>query len=221
MKDVTVWHEVTPARFADEIQPRGEPAIMKGLVAEWPIVSIASEGDKPLAEYLTSIAYPDPIASIYAPPEANGRFHYDEGVRRLNFERVSIPLENFLSQLLAESDVEHPTALAAQGLVVPKVMPNFVASHPLPILPASIPPRMWIGNAVKVATHSDELENIACVVAGRRRFTIFPPEQVGNLYMGPFELTPAGTPISMVEVTDPDLDRFPRFADALPAAQVA
>lgn len=221
MKDVTVWHDVTPKRFAEDIRPIGEPAILKGLVADWPIVSVSSQGDKPLADYLISMADPGPIASIYAPPDVQGRFHYDENLRRLNFERVNIPLENFLSQLLTEAETENPTALAAQGLVVPKVLPAFAAHHPLPILAPSIPPRMWIGNAVKVATHSDELENVACVVAGRRRFTIFPPEQVGNLYMGPFELTPAGTPISMVHVTDPDLDRYPRFADALAAAQVA
>jgi cupin-like protein len=33
--------------------------------------------------------------------------------------------------------------------------------------------------------------------------------------------TPAGVPISMVHVTAPDLDRYPRFAEALEAAQVA
>ena len=55
-----------------------------------------------------------------------------------------------------------------------------------------VPPRLWLGNAIKVATHYDQMENIGIVVTGRRRFTLFPPEQVANLYMGPIELTPAG-----------------------------
>jgi hypothetical protein len=80
---------------------------------------------------------------------------------------------------------------------------------------------MWICNRAEVATHNDELENIACVVAGRRRFTLFPPEAIGDLYMGPFELTPGGTPISMVHVSEPDHERFPRFSSALAQAQVA
>ena len=82
-------------------------------------------------------------------------------------------------------------------------------------------PRLWIGNAAKVAIHHDPSENIACVAAGRRRFTLFPPEQVGNLYMGPFHQTPAGVPVSLVHLTDPDLERFPRFARALDAAMTA
>jgi hypothetical protein len=221
MTNMTVWTNVTPEKFAHDIRPLGEPAILKGLVNDWPVVAMAAQSDKMLCEYLADMAAPTPIASIYAEPECRGRFHYTENLRRLNFERVTIPLPNFLDQLLAEADCENPTALAAQGLLVPKCLPGFISQHPLPLLSPTIIPRMWIGNAVKVATHSDELENIACVVAGRRRFTVFPPEQVGNLYMGPFELTPAGTPISMVHVTNPDLERYPRFADAMDAAVIA
>src|SRR3546814_19620038 len=69
-------------------------------------------------------------------------------------------------------------------------------------------------NRIRVAPHYDLMENVACCVAGRRRFTLFPPDQLANLYPGPFELTPAGTPVSMVDPFAPDLDRYPRFAEA-------
>jgi hypothetical protein len=221
MKDITVWRDVTREIFYREIRPIGEPAVLKGLVADWPVVSVAYRGDRELADYLVAQAIPNPIASVRGEADIEGRFHYTEDVRKLNFERVMMPLEKFLAQLIAEAGRERPAALAAQGMVVPKWLPNFMAQHRLSLLPPMVVPRMWIGNAVKVATHSDELENIACVVAGRRRFTVFPPEQLGNLYMGPFELTPAGTPISMVHVTDPDFDRYPKFATALEAAYYA
>ena len=84
-----------------------------------------------------------------------------------------------------------------------------------------VPPRLWIGNAVTISTHYDVADNIACVVAGRRRFTLFPPEQVGNLYVGPLEHTISGQPVSMVDLDAPDHDRFPRFAEAQAAALVA
>src|SRR5688572_703996 len=83
----------------------------------------------------------------------------------------------------------------------------------MPLVPGMVP-RIWIGNKIRVAPHYDLMENIGVCLAGRRRFTLFPPEQLPNLYPGPFELTPAGTPISLVDPQTPDLEKYPRYAEA-------
>jgi hypothetical protein len=45
-------------------------------------------------------------------------------------------------------------------------------------------PKEWTGNRFITPAHFDEMNNIACVLSGRRRFTLLPPEQVANLYIG-------------------------------------
>ena len=41
------------------------------------------------------------------------------------------------------------------------------------------------------------------------------------MYIGPIGYAPTGTPISLVSFAEPDFQRFPRFRDALAAAQMA
>jgi len=89
------------------------------------------------------------------------------------------------------------------------------------LLNADVAARLWLGNAISTPTHFDESSNIACVAAGERRFTLFSPEQVHNLYVGPIGHAPTGTPISLVDVDAPELARFPKFEHALAAAQSA
>jgi mannose-6-phosphate isomerase-like protein (cupin superfamily) len=90
----------------------------------------------------------------------------------------------------------------------------------MPLAPEGVAPRIWIGNRVRVATHHDMNSNIAVVMAGRRRFTLFPPDQVANLYIGPIEFTPAGTPVGLFDPDEPDFDRFPLAREAMAHAQI-
>ncbi len=80
---------------------------------------------------------------------------------------------------------------------------------------------VWIGNRTTATAHYDMSNNMACCIVGERRFTLFPPEQVANLYPGPLEPTPGGQVVSMVDFQNPDFHQHPRFADALRNAEVA
>lgn len=206
---------VSPAEFAS-IRAEGAPVVLRGLVADWPSVRTDD-----LLAYLGAQATDEPVPLVRAAPDEEGRLHYDDALRGPNFTRTPATLRQALAAVRAEADKPRPDTVAIQGIATGDVLPGFAGANPLPLLPPEVEPRVWIGTTATVATHCDPRENIACVVAGRRRFTLFPPEQVGNLYMGPFYITPAGTPVSMVHLAQPDLARYPRFADALAVAQTA
>jgi len=154
-------------------------------------------------------------------PGEDGRFHYGPDGRSLNFVRGRASLSVFLAALREHEKFARPYALVVQGMLAETLLPNFKEAHPLPLASADSDPRLWIGNAAKVATHNDPTDNIAVVAAGRRRFTLFPPDAKPNLYMGPDDPTPAGTPVSMVHVSVPDFDRYPLFRQALERASTA
>lgn len=215
------WEAPTPEQFRGEILPKARPAVLRGVARHWPMVLAALREPQTCMDLLAANANDSRADVLRADPEEEGRFHYRADGQSLNFIRGSGNIAGLIAGLRGEQKSARPYAMVAQGLVADRYIPGFSKAQPMPLVPASAEPRLWIGNAAIVATHNDPIENVAVVGAGRRRFTLFPPEAEPDLYMGPKHPTPAGTPVSMVHVTAPDLDRFPLFANALERAQQA
>ncbi|HEU4649974.1 MAG TPA: cupin-like domain-containing protein, partial [Croceibacterium sp.] len=211
---------VDHARFHDEIRPARQPVVMRGQAAAWPGVAAARRGDRAIADYLLGFGPTRPVRGIMLAPELGGRFFYDDGLTGMNFTEHQGRLDAFLGELLRVAGQTDASGMAVQSEIIPELLPGFVEANPLPLVPGAVP-RIWLGNRIRVAPHYDLMENVAVCLAGRRRFTVFPPEQLPNMYPGPFELTPAGTPVSMVDPQAPDLARFPRYAEAWAQAQQA
>src|ERR1044072_6037440 len=180
MNSIRVRHDITPA-ILRQIRADGEPAVLKGVAADWPVVRAADP-----AAYLRAMAAPKPVHFMRAAPEIEGRMHYGATIGTRNFAREEASLPEVLARLDAERASPRPDALALQGMPPAEHFPGFAEANRLTLLPPAVPPRLRIGNAAKAAPPHDRSENIAVVAAGRRRFTLFPPEQVANLYMGPF-----------------------------------
>ncbi|HEX8420529.1 MAG TPA: cupin-like domain-containing protein [Sphingomonas sp.] len=207
--------------FDREIRPTRQPAILRGVGRGWPAVRAARQSADAAVDYVKRFSHADPVNAIVGEPDIEGRFFYTPDLKGLNFTRGRSPLDPFLDRLLRDRTVPRPYAMAVQSIPTPELLPGFAEENRIDLVDAAVVPRLWLGNAIRVATHYDLQENIGVVVVGRRRFTLFPPDQVANLYMGPLELTPAGTPISLVDPSNPDLDRYPRFAEAMAVAQDA
>jgi len=215
------WHDVDRARFEAEILPRDEPAILRGLVRDWPAVARAREAPLSIARYLADLDDGTPVDALMTPPEEEGRLFYDASMEGFNFLRNKVPLSTVLEQVLRYARFERAPAVAVQSAPVAACLPGFERENVLPLLDEGVAPRLWVGTAITTPAHFDESHNVACCVAGRRRFTLFPPGQIANLYVGPIDHAPTGTPLSLVDFARPDLDRFPRFRDALAHARAA
>lgn len=220
------WRDVDAALFAREIAPRQKPAVLRGLVRDWPVVAQAAGSPQAVCAYLKSFDSGAPVNAIMTAPAEEGVVGYAAGMSGFTFVRNRLPLSAVIDQLLRYLPGGRAApALAAQSAPVAECLPGFLAQHRLPLLAEDVLPRIWLGNHITVPAHFDEAHNIACCVSGRRRFTLFPPEQIGNLYIGPLEFTPAGAPVSLASrgaaLGGPDFERYPRFRDALAASFVA
>jgi hypothetical protein len=218
---VREWREVSPTTFREQIIPTNQPALLKGLVADWPAVREAKSSSNSLAAYLKKFDSGRPVNALIGEPNIGGHFFYRDDMRGLNFTRKAERLSGAVDTLLSLESQTQPPSVYIESAPVTDYVPGFLADNKLELLPSFVQPRIWIGNAITVQTHFDLNDNIACVVGGRRRFTLFAPQQLPNLYVGPFDFTLSGPPVSMVSLKNPDFDRYPRFKQALAAAQVA
>jgi len=218
---IAEWLAPTPEQFDAEILPSAQPAVLRRIARDWPLVKAARQSAPKAMSLLEAGANASLTRVLRADPVVEGRFHYGKDARSFNFIRGEGNVAGIMAALREQESSYRPFAIAAQGLVAERYFPGFAQTHPMPFVPPPAEPRIWFGNAAKVATHNDPIENVAVVAAGRRRFTLFPPSAEPDLYLGPHHPTPAGARISMVHVTAPDLDRFPRYSKALEVAQNA
>lgn len=199
-----------------------EPRVIRGLAQRWPLVEKAKHSMDALIEYLLRFDNGQPFEAMIAPPQARGRLFYNEQMTGFNFRRMRGAFADGMTILKAFAEQEDNQKTFYFGSKnIPSHLPGLEKDNALPFLSEEIEPNIWIGNSLVIATHCDVSENIAVVAAGRRRFTLFPPDQEPNLYIGPQDPTPSGRPVSMVDLSQPDYERFPLFKNALQQAFIA
>ena len=223
MRSVPVWEgPFNPDELPAELLTADRPYVIRGAFAHWPVVHAARQSDEALARYLLGLYNGMRVGLFQLPPEARGRaFYADETLSSFNFVRQIATLDQVLTALLGLAGNPEGPALYVGATTVEAVMPAFLDANRLGLGARGALVSLWLGNRSRVAAHYDLPDNLAVVAAGRRRFTVFPPEQIHNLYMGPLDPTPAGQPISLVDFSAPDFERFPRFAQALEAGEQA
>lgn len=221
-----MWSEAQPVATRSDVTADSisiallnstQPLYLPDFAAQWPAVCAAKHGEPAFRDYLLNHYSGEPLTAYISDASSGGRVFYNSDFSGFNFQ----PVQARLDQLLASSDGGRHWYVGST--FVPRWFPQWLQQQQVPALAqhGNDPlVSLWLGNQSRIAAHADLPQNLAVVVAGRRRFTLFPPEQLANLYIGPLDVTPAGQAISLVDFAKPDLTQFPKFAEAMAHAQV-
>jgi hypothetical protein len=212
--------QLTQERFQHDVVSECQPVVLRGLVGDWPVVRAALESPQALMSYLATFDVGARVEAYFGDPEIAGKYYYSEDLKGFNFERRPMSFLEALSAIAAA--VDQPTGKSVYAGSVPcrECLPAFAAGNSLPLLAPAIAPRIWLGTASNVSSHYDTFDNLACVFSGKRRFTLYAPELIGRLYVGPIDHTMAGPPVSLAASSAPDDERFPLFREVRDQAWV-
>jgi hypothetical protein len=198
-----------------------QPVVLRGLVASWPVVQAGLQSEPAASAYLRKFYRDATVGALLGAPDIDGRFFYNGDLSGFNFRPARLKLDTVLEEIARHTSDAKPPAIYVGSTTVDTCLPGFRTYNDLDMGDRQPLVSVWIGNRTRIAAHHDLPDNLACVAVGHRRFTLFPPEELGNLYVGPLDFTPAGQAISLVDFAKPDFERFPKFAVGLQNAQVA
>src|SRR5215471_15654019 len=193
--EVAVREGCTPEALpVGELLESGRPAVLKGLARSWGLVQAGLRSVDDAMSYLRSFYNGKVLSASFAAPETAGRLFYNADFTKLNFEARRTSLGEVLDTIRSHLDDAHAPTTYIGSTLVDSYLPGMRKENDLGFAAHGVdaPPTIWIGNRTVASCHYDAPNNIACVAVGRRRFTIFPPHQVINLYPGPMELNPGG-----------------------------
>ena len=210
----------TPAALDAALRTATAPFVVRGLVRDWPLVQAGLRSPREARDYILAHHRDRPFTVSVGAPGSSERLFYDDAMA-MNFRTVQGKLPEVFADIdaLEAKGEDRPIYLASIDLH--DFFNGLHEANHVPLGERQILASIWMGTRTRIAAHNDFPDNLGCVAVGRRRFTLFPPDQFRNLYLGPVDNTPAGRAVSMVDFHDPDFAAYPKFREALRHAQVA
>jgi hypothetical protein len=184
------------------------------LVREWPVVHAARDSPRALKEYLAAFDIGGRMDAFFGDPAIAGKYYYNPNLEGFNFERRMMKFLDALQAIVEAVECPQSKSVYVGSVPTADYLPGFAAGNPMPLLDPATGPRIWLGTASNVSSHYDALDNLACVIAGQRRFTLYAPELIGKLYVGPIDNTMAGQPVSLAaSAPEGSAREFPLFEE--------
>ena len=201
-----------PEPFLREVVMACQPVVMRGLIAHWPVVQAGLRSPAAFRDYVLQFDNGGQADAFFGAPQIAGKYYYSDDLRGFNFERKRLTFAAALTTIVSTVEQRDAPSVYMGSVPTEDYLPGFAAQNALPVLGARVSGRIWLGHPSNVSAHYDAFENVACVIAGTRRFTLYPPEAIGRLYVGPIDNTMAGQPVSMAAAASPaEAGKFPLF----------
>jgi hypothetical protein len=225
-RDRAIYDRLAPVREREWNKAAGldallegarEPFVLRGLVADWPLVGAGQRSARDARRYLLDHARDRPFKVSIGAPGHDGRLFYDAAME-MNFRIGTGKLADIFSGIDTAEERSEARTVYLASIDIPSHFDGLDEANSVDLGTRDPLKSIWIGTRTKIAAHNDFPDNLACCAVGRRRFTLFPPHQFRNLYLGPIDNTPAGRVVSMVDFDAPDLAAHPRFVDAMAEA---
>lgn len=220
-KEISAAELGGPDVFLREIAEPCRPVVIRGLVSSWPAVRAAERSSMDFKDYLSRFGATGEVEVFIGEPRIEGKYYYSDDLQGFNFSRARMRFGDALERIVSTSGRAGERSMYVGSLPTEHYLPGFAAENSLPVLDSKIAPRIWLGHASNVSAHYDTMDNIACVVAGERSFTLFAPETIDRLYLGPIDHTMAGQPVSLAASAPADDERYPLFREVREQALIA
>lgn len=192
-----------------------EPFVIRKVAVHWPLVQEGLKSADAARDYLKLRARDRKFTVNIGQPGSGGRLFYDNAMN-MNFRTGQGPFAEIMDGIAANENKPDAPAIYLASIDINDYFRGLGEENRLDLGERQLIESIWIGSRTRIAAHTDVPNNVAVCAVGRRRFTLFPPDQFRNLYPGPVENTPAGRPVSMVDFHAPDLAAHPRFQSAIP-----
>jgi len=123
LQKIDEWPGVDRGVFENEILPANRPAVLRGLLRNWPAVQAGRQSPASVVNYLKRFDTGGTVNSFVGRPQIKGRFFYAEDFQGFNFDSIEVSISTALDTLVSLAEDPEPPAIALQAIEVPKIMP--------------------------------------------------------------------------------------------------
>lgn len=197
--------DTLPSRdeFLSRYMAKSRPVVFRGGARDWP--AVADWTPQSLAEKAG-----DNQINVQQSP--NSIFGLDPKKGGPRYEEVQTTLGEYVSSLMHGD--ENGVRYYVQRVNIPEKLPELLGDI---VVPDYVDPEkiyltnLWLGPAGNVTTlHYDTPNNFLAQIKGRKRFRMFAPGQMRNLY----PCRGKAYNMSQVDIENPDYEAFPRLRRA-------